>query len=112
MIDKATFEALVRAEAENAVPVVRLKHPTLKHHSFDLSEGARKLYIATRMEHEWKLVEALGKLQRMGLRTSIVSAHVFYKKHNLKQTADSVKNELIPAWAELLSPYTTKGIER
>ena len=98
MITREQFEAHVRAEAEKAVPVVRLKHPTLKHYSFDLSEGARKLYIAARMEHEWPLVEWLDELTR---QCSTLSA----------QAAAEISPLTLQQCRSALSPYTTKPIE-
>jgi hypothetical protein len=110
MITREQFEAHVRAEADERYPTQEAEREADRTLFAMLNNEQRMRaggYIAARMEHEWPLVEALGKLQRMGLRTSMVSAHGFYKEHNLKQTADSVKNELIPAWDELISPYTT-----
>ena len=103
MISREQFEALVRAEAEKAVPVVRLKHPTLTHHSFDLSEGARKLYIAARMEHEWSLV---AELLRAKERFDYLTLGGVGMTNGVSPDAGSKDI------AATLSPYTTKPIER
>ena len=97
MITREQFEAHVRVEAEKAVPVVRLKHPTLKHYSFDLSEGARKLYIAARMEHEWPLVEAAQ---------AVVDRWDSPLWKDVPHTG-----EFIGKLREALSPYTTKAAQ-
>ena len=97
MITREQFEAHVRVEAEKAVPVVRLKHPTLKHYSFDLSEGARKLYIAARMEHEWPLVEAAQ---------AVVDRWDSPLWKDMPHT-----REFIGRLRDALSPYTTKAAQ-
>ncbi len=120
MMTKEQFEAHVRAEADRAVPVVRLKHPTLKHHSFDLSEGARKLYIAARMEHEWPLVEALQASAR-----SVSDLHNFIRNYFPQSEVEKLSprdfnivfgsdghmqraGDAVDKVRAAISPYTTK----
>ena len=95
MITREQFEAHVRAEAKR-------KYPQPFYQQHEAPYQLREAYIAARMEHEWPLVEALGRIGQEDHCASRVdgcwdAATEWQTRRDMARSA--------------LSPYTTKPIE-
>ena len=111
MISREQFEALVRAEAERRWPMPD-DEPDFT------SLDRQTAYIAARMEHEWPLAEAgNAMLSLLSMRLPVDGLECsdcrydFGKGHNAGCDVPRIE-KAVAAWNELLSPYTTKPIER
>ncbi len=115
---KEQFEAHVRAEAEKRYPAPSmLDYGEVRLWKFDhgISIARLQSYIATRMEHEWKLVELLWRFVDITKPNNGAWCDTFDRfPVHLKLDAaeyDRLHDAHIDATAAL-SPYTTKPIEQ
>ena len=104
MITRDQFEALVRAEAEKAHPLASAVGSMLSSRAIhrleefdDKAELRREAYIASRMEHEWPLVEAAQ---------AVVDRWDTPLWKDVPHTG-----EFIGKLRKALSPYTTKAAQ-
>lgn len=98
MIDKATFEAHVRAEAERKHPVHEIGRPPMAGEdgywvTYDANKDLREARISARMEHEWPLVEFTTKLLD------------YWQAGNFSRHPFQMELQ------DILTPYITKPIE-